>query len=98
MQGDGAEMLRLAICYMTEARIKVCAPVHDAVLIEAPLAELEVTVALAREYMALASRQILHGLELRTEVVYVRYPDRFSEASGSGMWETVLQLLEEQNK
>lgn len=28
MQGNGAEMLRLAICYMTEAGIKVCAPVN----------------------------------------------------------------------
>lgn len=35
MQSHGAEMLRLACCHLTEAGITVCAPVHDAVLIEA---------------------------------------------------------------
>src|SRR5262249_42941209 len=33
MQGNGAEMLRLACCLATERGIEVCAPVHDAVLI-----------------------------------------------------------------
>jgi DNA polymerase-1 len=37
MQGNGAEMLRLACCISTERGIEVCAPVHDAVLICAPL-------------------------------------------------------------
>jgi DNA polymerase-1 len=36
MQGNGAEMLRLACCLATERSIEVCAPVHDAVLICAP--------------------------------------------------------------
>jgi hypothetical protein len=34
MQANGAEMLRLACCLATEVGIHVCAPVHDAVLIE----------------------------------------------------------------
>ena len=37
MQANGAEMLRLACCLATERGIEVCAPVHDAVLIAAPL-------------------------------------------------------------
>ena len=44
MQANGAEMLRIACILMTEAGIRVCAPVHDAVLIEAALAELEARV------------------------------------------------------
>jgi len=36
MQANGAEMLRLACCMATERGICVCAPVHDALLIEAP--------------------------------------------------------------
>jgi DNA polymerase-1 len=32
MQANGAEMLRLACCYAVERGIRVCAPVHDAVL------------------------------------------------------------------
>ena len=34
MQANGAEILRLACCELTEAGIDVCAPIHDAVLIE----------------------------------------------------------------
>ena len=51
MQANGAEMLRIACILMTEAGIRVCAPVHDAVLIEAPLEELDERVAQAQELM-----------------------------------------------
>ena len=34
MQANGAEMLRLACCLATERGVEVCAPVHDALLIE----------------------------------------------------------------
>ena len=36
MQANGAEMLRLACCLATERGVGVCAPVHDALLVEAP--------------------------------------------------------------
>ena len=39
MQANGAEMLRLACCLATERGVKVCAPVHDALLIEADRAD-----------------------------------------------------------
>ena len=58
MQANGAEMLRIACILMTEAGIRVCAPVHDAVLIEAPLEELEARVKQAQELMREASRQV----------------------------------------
>ena len=45
MQANGAEMLRLACCLATERGIEVCAPVHDAVLICAPLGRFEDDVA-----------------------------------------------------
>ena len=60
MQANGAEMLRLACIFATERGIEVCAPVHDAVLICAPLERLEDSdVARVREYMAEASRIVL---------------------------------------
>ena len=34
MQANGAEILRLACIFLCEAGFEVCAPVHDAVLIE----------------------------------------------------------------
>ena len=60
MQANGAEMLRLACCLATERGVEVCAPVHDAVLICAPLERLEVDIVKMRAIMAEASRIILN--------------------------------------
>ena len=66
-QANGSEMLRLACCLGIERGVKICAPVHDAVLIEAPLDRLDHDIAVMREAMAEASRAVLGGFELRTE-------------------------------
>jgi DNA polymerase I-like protein with 3'-5' exonuclease and polymerase domains len=67
MQANGAEMLRLACCLITERGIELVAPVHDAVMICAPLERLEHDVAATQAAMAEASRIVLAGFELRSE-------------------------------
>lgn len=95
MQANGAEMLRLACIYATEAGIKVCAPVHDAVLIEAPLETLGAGIENMRVCMAKASRVVLDGFESRTGVEQrIEYPDRYSDPRGEDMWKTVMDVLE----
>jgi DNA polymerase I len=93
MQANGAEMLRLACCLATEQGIEVCAPVHDAVLICAPLDRLDEDVARMRACMAEASRIVLNGFELRTDATLVRYPDRYSDPRGAVMWDRVTKLI-----
>ena len=93
MQSNGAEMLRLACCLATEGGIKVCAPVHDALLIEAPLEELDQAVAQTQLAMKEASQLVLGGFPLRTEVELVIYPDRYSDQRGKAMWELVWEIL-----
>jgi hypothetical protein len=93
MQGNGAEMLRLACCLATERGVPVSAPVHDAVLITAPLTELDCEVERMRDCMAEASRAVLAGFALRTEAKVVRYPDRYSDPRGTVMWQRVQELL-----
>jgi hypothetical protein len=95
MQANGAEMLRLACCLATERGIEVCAPVHDAVLICAPLDRLDTDIAGMRAAMAEASRIVLNGFELGTDVAIVRYPDRYSDKRGSKMWAEVTALIEQ---
>ena len=95
MQANGAEMLRLACCLATESGIRVCAPVHDALLIEAPISELDRTVQRTQELMAQASMIVLSGFELRTEVESFQYPDRYQDHRGLEMWETVWKIVEE---
>jgi DNA polymerase-1 len=93
MQANGAEMLRLACCLATESGIEVCAPVHDAVLICAPLERLEDAIAAMRAAMVEASRVVLGGFELRTDVMRVRHPDRFRDPRGTRMWGQVMDLI-----
>lgn len=95
MQANGAEMLRLACCLATERGLAVCAPVHDAILIEAPAAEIEDAVAELQACMREASRVVLGGLELGSDAKIVRWPDRYSDKRGEAMWVTVMRLLNE---
>ena len=95
MQANGAEMLRLACCMATEEGIELCAPIHDAVLIAAPLDVLDDQIARMQAIMAEASRIVLAGFELGTDASAVRYPDRYMDERGTVMWHTVTTILHE---
>ena len=43
--------------------------------------------------MAEASRVVLGGFEIRTDVKVTRYPDRFMDRRGTVMWERVIGLI-----
>jgi hypothetical protein len=94
MQANGAEMLRLACCLATERGIEVCAPVHDAVLIAAPLDRLEADIVEMQNAMGEASRIVLDGFELGTDTAVFRYPERYMDERGKAMWEKVMTLLD----
>jgi DNA polymerase I len=95
MQAHGAEMLRLACCLATERGVEVCAPVHDALLIAAPIDRIDDGVAQTRAAMAEASRVVLDGFEVRTEAKVTRYPHQFVDKRGTQMWRVVTQLIGE---
>jgi hypothetical protein len=91
-QANGAEMLRLACCMLVEAGVPLCAPIHDAVLVEGPADSIDEVVALARRIMADASRIVLDGFEITTDAAIVKYPDRYVDEAGEAFWETVTRL------
>jgi DNA polymerase I len=94
MQSHGAEMLRIACCLATERGASVCAPVHDALLIEAPIDLIGDAVATTRGAMAEAAAAVLGpGVAIETDVDIVRYPDRYSDPRGLVMWDRVMSLL-----
>jgi len=93
MQGNGAEMLRIACIFLTEAGIRVCAPVHDALLIELPIGELESSLAKAQHLMRQASRAVLGDFELCSDAKVVCYPNRYMDERGQVMWDTVTGLI-----
>ena len=95
VQAHGAEMLRIACILLTRAEIRICAPVHDALLIEAPLNELDAAIETTQELMREASRIVLCGFELASDAKVVRHPHRYMDDRGLAMWSTIMELIEE---
>jgi hypothetical protein len=98
VQATGAEILRVACIMAARHGIKLLAPVHDAVLIEAPIDQIETDVAKMQDIMARAARIVLGGHELRTEANIIRHPERYSDKRGVAIWTRVLELLAAQHQ
>jgi hypothetical protein len=98
MQANGAEMMRLACCLLTEEGIEVCAPVHDALLVTGPIDQIKAIAARTHRAMRRASEYVLPGFALRSKVKIVKHPDRYSDKRGRAMWETVQRLLKDEEE
>jgi DNA polymerase-1 len=100
VQGAGADILRIACIWATRHGLELCAPVHDAILIEAPIERIDADVALLQEIMRRASRLVLTpsggpAFELGTDAKIIHYPDRYTDSRGDEIWARVLTLLVE---
>jgi DNA polymerase I len=92
MQGNGAEMLRLAAVRLCEAGIVPNMLVHDAVLLEA---DNEEQITHAVEIMKGAGRDVCKGLEIGVDVERMkdgRFRDKRPVAVK--MWATVMEALQ----
>jgi len=90
--------MRIAAIAGTEAGIEVCAPVHDAFLIAAPLCRLDEDVAAMQAIMSEAGRYVTGGLDIRTDADVIRWPDRYMDERGEVMWRKVIGLLDESSQ
>ena len=93
MQANGADMLRIAIINAIEDGVKVLAPVHDALLIEAKTEDISEAIAITEHAMQYASEAILDGFQLNTDSEVIHYPDRYSDERGESMWSKIINLL-----
>lgn len=94
MQANSAEMLRIACILMEEKGLFMCAPIHDAILIEADEDEIVRAAEIARQCMAQASIIVLDGFELSSETEVIRYPDRFLGEADLKFWNQVISINE----
>ena len=98
MQGNGAEMTRLATMWLCEAGIIPSMLIHDAILLEANSLE---EIAHAKEIMMAAGREVCDGLEIGVDgdgadellVNGARYQDKRPDAIR--LWDVVMRTLEE---
>jgi hypothetical protein len=96
IQAVEADIMRLA-CVLTNRRgIELIGCVHDALVIESSIEQIDEDVAITRECMRRASRIVLNSEhELRTDATIVKYPDRYTDKRGVEMWGEVIRLLEQ---
>jgi DNA polymerase-1 len=95
MQTNCAEMLRLACIFGHEDGIELIAPVHDALMVEAAIDEIEDVSARMEQHMRRASRLVLDGFELKVGAEIVKYPNRYMDMSrGKPMWDLIWKLVD----
>jgi DNA polymerase-1 len=94
MQSNGAEMMRLACCEATEAGLMICAPIHDALLLESSEEDIDAHIQQLTSIMQHASELILGaGRVCGIDVDKVVYPDCYSDERGEVMWGQVIGIL-----
>jgi DNA polymerase-1 len=94
VQSAGADMLRMAMIALEDANIEVVAPVHDAVLIQAPSTQIDEIAAETRAIMRRVSGQMLNGFWLEVETDFVRWPDRYEDPRGRRLWDEIMGILQ----
>lgn len=104
-QANAAEMLRLAAIEARYRGVEICALVHDALLIQAPVDSIRSAIQKTKEAMAAASKAILLGYELRVDCRddklvkgrlvrgdVTRFPQRFYSEDGVDFWNRIRKL------
>ncbi len=74
--------------------MSICAPIHDALLLEAPVDEVREHVEQLKAIMEEASEFVLGtGFVCGVDVEIVTYPDRYRDERGTVMWDRLMALL-----
>lgn len=94
MQANGAEMMRIACILAVEDDIELCMPVHDALLMTAPIEQMDDHGERLHAAMEEASRIVLNGFVLTSGEERFVYPDRFVDKRGVPMWAMVTRMLQ----
>ena len=93
IQSTGSEILHVA-CILAERRgLRIVAPVHDAIMAEAPVDQAEEVSAALDQVMRDASAVVLRGYALPTDVQMILPGQRYYDERGEAMWTTVTKLV-----
>jgi DNA polymerase I len=92
MQASGADVLHMANALCLVRQLPVIGTIHDSVLLEVPLDDLEPVTRLAVSTLEEASQVVL-GMSVRVDVEVVKAPARYRDERGQAMWARMLRLL-----
>jgi hypothetical protein len=90
IQAHAAEMMRWACSLATDRGLLVNCPIHDALLVEGPLDDVQGLVMAAQRSMTDVSEIVLNGPRLGIDVKVIRWPDRFRDDEG---WDTLCRIM-----
>jgi DNA polymerase I len=94
MQANGAEMLRVACCYAVDSGIPIVAPVHDAIMVEGPNADIADIAIEMQRCMVKASRHVLRGFAVRVDMSNpLQFPDRYVDGRNPELWALTMKLV-----
>jgi hypothetical protein len=97
MQATCADVLRVAVVFARKRGIEVCAPVHDALLVEGADSAAEELAADIMSVWRDASRVVLRGTvleELRSDATIVRAGCRYMDGRGAQTWQHIMGILD----
>ena len=94
IQACGADILRTAITALVANGIRVCAPIHDAVMAECRLGEIDDCTARIKHIMQDAAGAVL-GHPIPVDCKVTRYPGHYVDRRGADMYAKVTGLLAE---
>jgi hypothetical protein len=92
-QATGGEVLRAASILGERRGLQIVAPVHDAILAQCPLNQVEESSLELDRCMRDASNAVLRGYELRTESQIIKPGGHYFDKRGIQMWTTVNKLV-----
>ena len=94
MQAAGADILRQLCIQLDQGGLELCAPIHDAVLVECDAVQADEVTEAVRAEMVSAAAVVLGDDRIKTDATIVRHPDRYMDERGETLWPEMMRLLE----
>jgi DNA polymerase-1 len=87
VQGTAADLMRLAVIYLTRNKTPLVAVVHDGFVFETPIEEKDIAIEVIDASLRQAVDRLLPGSRLRWSCD--EYTDRYRDKDGERMWRLV---------
>jgi hypothetical protein len=94
IQGCGADILRVATIRAFEAGIRICALVHDSIVVEAAISDIDRTAEETYKIMIQATVDVI-GAPIPVDCKITRYPDRVHDDDGVDDFKLLMAMLAE---
>lgn len=93
LQGNASEQLRLAVIYAVENGVRVVGTLHDALLVECAIDDVEAVASQTQAAFSMAAEDVLGGPTLRSDVQVIYPPNNFAGDTPNETWDIVRGVL-----